>query len=119
LKFEIEVHMGFLQRLFGNNKRSGAKAGDQFGHYVYVRCAHCGSVAHSRIDLRNDLSPDDEGNGMIVRKVLVDERCFRPMEALLRFSRSRQLVEQKLDGGEFIDEQAYNEVRSAQPSTTR
>lgn len=110
--------MGFLQRLFGR-KGQGARRTDQFGHYLFVQCGRCGAVVRSRIDLRNDLSPSDEGDAMLVRKVLIDDRCFRPIETRLRFNRSRALLDQSIEGGAFIDEQTFNAVLHDQQSTQK
>ncbi len=75
------VGLGLLGRLF----RGRPKAGDA-GVYVRVRCNACGEVVQARINPGTDLSLDDDGQSYFVRKVLVGQRCFRPIEVLIRYA---------------------------------
>ena len=90
--------MGFLKNLFG-----GATAKPEKRFYVFqVKCNRCGEIIEGRVDLDNDLSLNDEGNGYLVRKALIGgNRCFQQIEVELNFDSSRQLTEKAIHGGEF------------------
>lgn len=91
--------MGFFATLFG--KRSPVAAADD-GIYQQVRCAACGAVVQVRIDPRNDLSLNDQADGYFVRKVLVDDRCYRRMTLEMTFDLSRRLTNSVVEGGTLI-----------------
>ena len=92
--------MGFLKNLFG-----GGSAKPEKRYYVFnVKCNRCGEIIEGRVDLDNDLSLNDEGNGYIVRKGLIGgNRCFQQIEVELNFDSSRQLREKTITGGTFIE----------------
>jgi len=92
--------MGFFKKLFNPELPKPEK------HYYtfQVKCNRCGEIIEGRIDLDNDLSVNDEGNGYIVRKGLMgSDRCFQQIEVELNFSSSRQLQEQSITGGTFVE----------------
>ena len=91
--------MGFLKNLFGGTP---AKA-DKHYYTFSVKCRRCGELIEGRVDLDNDLSLNDEGNGYLVRKTLMgSNRCFQQIEVELNFDSSRQLTEKTITGGEFV-----------------
>jgi hypothetical protein len=74
----------FLGRLFGGRgTRASAHDG---GIYVRVKCDACGEIVQTRINPTSELSLSDEGGGYYVRKVLVGQQCFRPIEVELRYA---------------------------------
>jgi hypothetical protein len=75
----------FLQKLFGGGGSGGARSHDG-GIYVRVKCDACGEIVQTRINPTSELSQSDEGGGYYVRKVLVGQQCFRPIEVQLRYS---------------------------------
>ncbi len=91
--------MGFLKNLFSNTPAKPEKR-----YYVFqVKCRRCGEIIEGRVDLDNDLSLNDEGNGYLVRKALMGaNRCFQQIEVELKFDSSRQLQEQHIAGGEYV-----------------
>lgn len=93
--------MGFLKNLFGG----GASAKPDKRFYVFrVKCKRCGEIIEGRVDLDNDLSMVDEGEGFIVRKGLIGgNRCFQQIEVELNFDSSRQLQEKSITGGTFVE----------------
>jgi hypothetical protein len=103
--------MGFLdsmKSLLGGGEKRG-----EAGYWVYVRCRRCGEAIKTRIDLRNDLSPRDEG-GFVVRKTLVgDRRCFERIEVTLTFDENRQLAEREIVRGDFITAEEYAAAHSS------
>lgn len=92
--------MGFLKNLFG-----GTPAKPEKHYYTFnVKCRRCGETIEGRVDLDNDLSMNDEGNGYIVRKGLIGaNRCFQQIEVELNFDSSRQLTEKTITGGTFVE----------------
>jgi len=92
--------MSFLKNLF-----SGTPAKPEKKYYtVNVKCKRCGEVIEARVDLDNDLSLNDEGDGYIVRKGLMGGNlCFQQIEVELKFDSARQLIEKTISGGEFVE----------------
>ena len=93
--------MNLLQKLFG-----GSSASPQKHEYTFsVKCLRCGEIIQGRVNLDNDLSVEYEDGGDIyyARKVLMGEnKCFQRVEVELKFTSSRELLEQHITGGEFI-----------------
>jgi len=92
--------MDFLKKLFSG---SPAKPGGYFLP-IRVKCDRCGEMIEGRVNLANDLSFVDGGDGYFVRKVLMGSgRCYQQIEVELRFNASRKLLEKSIHGGSFID----------------
>jgi hypothetical protein len=93
--------MNLLQKLFG-----GSPASPQTHDYTFsVKCLRCGETIEGRVDLNNDLSVEYEAGGDVyyARKILMGEnKCFQRMEVELKFTSSRELLEQHISGGVFI-----------------
>ena len=94
--------MGFLKKLFG-----GVAAQSEKRYYTFhVKCNRCGEVIEGRVDLDNDLSLEYEGDSTVyfVRKGLVgDNRCFQQIEVEMKFTATRELIEQQVQGGTFVE----------------
>lgn len=97
--------MRFLRRFF---ERRYAES--RF-YPVRVRCARCGEVLETRIDLHNDLSAEYDDRGRVqayyVRKVLHGtgrNRCFAAVEVELTFDSRKNVVTRRIHGGAFVDE---------------
>lgn len=103
--------MDLFRRLFGRRSSPGTQH-DPHGYHLYAQCGTCGGLVHTRIDLRNDLSPDDEG-GFSMRKTLVDDRCFRRMEVMARFDARRRPVEQQIEGGRLLSREEFDSLAQA------
>ena len=93
--------MNLLQKLFG----SSSSASSQKHEYTFsVKCLRCGEIIQGRVNLDNDLSVEYEDGGDVyyARKVLMGEKkCFQRVEVELKFTSSRELLEQHITGGEF------------------
>lgn len=91
--------MDFLKKLFSSNPAKPEKR-----YYTFnVKCNRCGEVIEGRVDLDNDLSLNDDGDGYLVRKGLIGaNRCFQQIEVTLKFSSTRELIEQAIQGGTFV-----------------
>ncbi len=80
------------------------KESNELPQKTNVKCRRCGEIIEGRVDLDNDLSLNDEGNGYIVRKGLIGgNRCFQQIEVELNFDSSRQLIEKTITGGTFVE----------------
>lgn len=76
--------LSFLGRLFGGGgSRAPSRDG---GIYVRVKCDACGEIVQTRINPSSELSQSDAGGGYFVRKVLVGQQCFRPIEVNLHYA---------------------------------
>ena len=93
--------MNILQKLFG-----GLSAKTEKRYYVFsVKCLRCGEIIEGRVDLDNDPSVEYEDGGEVfhARKVLMGNgRCFQRVEATFKFTSARTLIEQQVNGGEFV-----------------
>jgi hypothetical protein len=90
--------MGFLKNLF-----SPARPEKRYFTFQ-VKCKRCGEVIEGRLDLDNDLSLNDEGDGYFVRKGLMGgNRCFQQIEVELTFDSSRQIRGKTITGGVFVE----------------
>ncbi len=96
--------MGFLDRV----KSAFASPGsDPNAMWLYVRCARCGTPLAVRVDLRNEPSIDYETGGYVLHKEMMDNKCFLLMHAEVRFDDKRNVIERKVDKGEFITAEEY------------
>ena len=94
--------MGFLKNLFG-----GPSAKPDKRYYVFkVKCNRCGEIIEGRVDLDNDLSLEFEDNNNIYfsRKVVMGSGyCFQQIEVEMKFTSTRELIEQQAQGGTFVE----------------
>lgn len=93
--------MNFIQKLFSSSSTKPEKA-----YYIFsVKCLRCGEIIEGRVNLDNDLSVEYESDRDVyfARKVLMgNNKCFQRMEVELKFSSTRELLEQHVTGGGFI-----------------
>jgi hypothetical protein len=81
--------------------------------YLYVQCDHCGEKLRARVDIWNELTPEygqasDKASGYFCRKVLIGEKlCYQPIELKLKFDQNHQLISQEINGGKFIEKEAF------------
>lgn len=90
-----------LRRLFG----AGGERDD--GIYVYVRCGRCGERVRVRINPRSELQQEFQGDsdrvaGYFVRKMVVDQRCFRPIEVRMQLDPAHRVRDRAIEGGAFL-----------------
>jgi hypothetical protein len=97
--------MGFLKNLF-----SGTPAKPEKRYYTFkVKCNRCGEIIEGRIDLDNDLSAEFESDTRttyISRKGLIgsgENHCFQQIEVTLKFTSTREVLEQQIHGGTFVN----------------
>ena len=104
--------MGFFQKLVSLFSPSQARREGNV-LWLYVRCNRCGEVIRNRVNLTSEASAaayDDRGRptGYLVRKTLVgSRRCYQPIEVTLTLDARRQVVEQAIEGGQFVTAKEY------------
>ncbi|MCI0554072.1 MAG: hypothetical protein L0287_24245 [Anaerolineae bacterium] len=92
--------MSFLKNIFNS---SPAKRDDKYFTFQ-VKCNRCSETIEGRVDLDNDFSLNEAGDGYLVRKGLIDDNlCFQQIEVELTFDSSRQIIEKNITGGMFIN----------------
>jgi len=99
--------MGFLKklgRLFSGGSSRSAPLLD-----VTVRCSRCHEIISGQINLHNDLSLQYEGDTTryFCRKGLVgtgENHCFQQIYIEYTFDASRNMIDRRIEGGEFVDE---------------
>ncbi|MCC7371091.1 MAG: hypothetical protein IT306_21935 [Chloroflexi bacterium] len=113
-----------LKSMFGFGSANGSV---DRGVYVYVQCNRCQDVVRVRINMSSEVSeiseqPEDDedigalanGNAKyIVSKGVVDSKCFRPMKLRVLFDGRRKQIDQSVDGGTIVDQDAWEAVRAA------
>jgi hypothetical protein len=103
--------MGFLESL--KRALAGApRSRPDDGLYYYIRCARCGDRVRVRVGPSSELQQEFEGRGedpegYSVRKMVVDQRCFRPIELRLRFDSRRRETTREIEGGTFMTAAEY------------
>lgn len=92
--------MSFFKNLFSSTPANPDKKYLTF----HVKCKRCGEILEGRVDLDNDLSLNDAGDGYFARKGLMGSHlCFQQIEVELTFDSSRQLIEKNISGGSFVN----------------
>ena len=76
---------------------------------VAVRCNRCKGIIRGQINLHNDLSLDYDGDGThyFCRKGLVgtgENHCFQQVDIEYTFDANRNVIDRKVEGGQFVDE---------------
>jgi hypothetical protein len=108
--------MGFLDRLkrffAGGPGGSSSGAGDPNGIWFYFRCDHCGSVVKVRAHRYNDLNREDGPAALVLRKDVMDDKCFRLIQAELWLDESYTPVETNIQGGKLITQEEYEAAQA-------
>jgi hypothetical protein len=106
--------MAFLRKLFGGG--GNAQQSDDRAMHLYIKCGRCGTPVHVRVDLHNDLAADygdTEAEGYVLRKEVMDDRCFRLMQAEITFDTRRRETGRTVEGGTFITAEEYEAIKGA------
>ena len=98
--------MGFLKKLFGGGEQK--EYVDKQGIYFYAVCDNCGAKVKVRADKQHDLNRTD--NGFVWHKTIVDNRCFRRLQAVVYLDNNYQMTNYELTGGRFISQAEYEAV---------
>ncbi len=110
--------MGILKNLKSLFSPSGGgSGGDSNAMWLYVRCKRCGAPLAVRVDLRNEPSPDYDSGGYVLRKEMMDSKCFQLMRAEVHLDAAHHVTEQTIENGEFISKEEYEKLTNAVPTT--
>ena len=99
--------MDFLKRLFGGKPTASSDDSGAHARMYYVKGKKCGAVTRLRVDMRNDLSRDDDDN-FYVRKVVVDSKCYGQVEIELWFDPNQREINRAIQGGEFTTKEEWD-----------
>ncbi len=101
--------------LTGGSKPSG-EAGDPYGILLYYRCQRCKTPVRIRVDRRNDLNREDDGPGtFVLRKEVMDDRCFSLMHSEIWFDSGYKIVASDVTGGTLISQEEYESLTDPSP----
>lgn len=111
--------MQWLKRLVTRRTREAGNT----ALWVYVRCRRCGEAIQIRADRRYDLAsewrdPGESGPAYTMHKDIVGDRCFQRISIDMGFDSRFRIVEQQIEGGEFLTAEAYAATVAASPSPT-
>lgn len=104
--------MNFLKNLFGGGAPRRNPALD-----IYVRPKRCTEIVHVRIDLYNDLSISEDGDGFYTRKSARAIRCPFAAEVELHFDKKRQMIDSSVTDGELVTAEDYAAWQETQSPT--
>lgn len=108
--------MGILDGLKSLFAPSGGGE-DANAMWLYVRCKRCRAPLAVRVDLRNEPSPDYESGGYVLRKEMMDNKCFTMMRAEVHFDAQHHVTEQTCENGEFLTKEEYERLsRDSSPA---
>jgi hypothetical protein len=101
--------MGFLDALkrFFSSGSAPASTGDPYGVWFHFRCKRCGSLVRVRADRRNDLNREDGPGALVLRKDVMDNKCFQLIRAEIWLDDNYGVVEAEVDGGSLITQEEY------------
>jgi hypothetical protein len=81
------------------------------GIYFYVRCNRCQDRVSVRLnpcsELQQDFGVSGQESGYFVRKMVVDQRCFRPIEVRMEFDHQRRERSRHIEGGAFLTREEF------------
>ncbi len=108
--------MGFLdglKKLFvGGPGRPSGEAGDPNGIWFYFRCNRCGSAVRVRAHRYNDINREDGPAALVLRKDVMDNKCFQLIQAELWLDESYTPVETNIHGGKLITQTEYEAAQA-------
>ena len=100
--------MDGLRRLWHSLAPTAAEHDAPGSMYLYIRCEGCGAIVRVRVDLSHDLNREEEGEGtFLLRKEIMDDRCFRLIDASVWFDGDYHVTAAHVNGGQLISEAEY------------
>ena len=104
-----------LRALFGGGGQQPGVDRDGRALWLYVRPHRCDDVLRVRIDMMNDLSQRDDGDGYHVRKLAssANYRCSQ-VELEVDFDRRRRIERREVSGGAFVEREDWEAWQAAQ-----
>lgn len=110
--------MNILKKLFGGGDGSRISS-DASGMYLYFKLHRCGDIVRVRIDMNNELSQSDEGDGYWVRKLVSNGnyKCTTA-EVTVYFDANRKMSNSDVQGGQLVTKDDYDAWMAAQQPQT-
>ena len=108
--------MGFLDKLkqlLGGSSSGTGISGDPYGLWFHFRCDKCGSVVRIRADRRNDLNREEGPGTYLLRKDVMDNKCFQLMSANIWLDDRHNVVSAEVHGGELISQEEYEAAQAS------
>jgi hypothetical protein len=102
--------MGFLKglkRLLAGAGPGPSMPSDPRGLWFHFRCKKCGSVVAVRADKMNDLNREDGPGAFVLRKDVMDKKCFQLMHAEIWLDEGYGIVSSEISGGDLITAEEY------------
>lgn len=97
--------MGFLKKLFGSQGKSESAQSGLDGFFFYVQCDNCGKKVRLRIIKQYELNNTDDG--YVWHKTIIDNRCFREIQAVVHFDRNFNVATAEINGGQPISQEEF------------
>jgi hypothetical protein len=110
-----ECEMNFLRKIFFGGGVSNTSASVLT---LYVRPKMCEQVVVLQINIKDQLSLNDDESGYFVRKVANHPRCPFEAEVMLYFDRNKNLTKREITGGAFVEESVYLDFLASTNQTT-
>jgi len=103
--------VGFLKKFIAAVLGSSSgEVRDPDGIYLYIKCHRCGAPVRVRADKRHDLQRDYDSGELILRKEVMDGTCFNMIQTTTRFDAGYKIIDQQIDGGDFISWDEYKKL---------
>lgn len=69
-----------------------------------IKCGKCGEVVSVKVFPERDLNPtyDDNGPAYILKKEVMDSKCFRIIPIEISYDSSRREIGREISGGTFV-----------------
>ncbi len=78
--------------------------------HLYFRCDKCGAAVPVRVDKRHDLNREEGPGTFLLRKEVMDDKCFQLMQATIWLDSSYKVVSADVTDGQLISEEEYNVI---------
>jgi hypothetical protein len=101
--------MDWLNKLFKPSASSARE--DTNVLWLYVQCSRCGAPLAVRVNRNSEVSHDYESGGYVLRKEMMDGKCFQLMYAELHLDARGQVVSQNIDRGKFLTREEYETLK--------
>ncbi len=103
--------MGLFKKIFGGGS-SDARRDAPNALWLYVRCDRCGTPLAVRINRENEITTDYESGERMLRKEMMDGKCFQLMYAELHFDAQGNVTEQHIERGRFLTRAEYEAAKA-------
>lgn len=69
-----------------------------------IKCGKCGEIVTVKVFPERDLNPtyDDNGPAYILKKEVMDSKCFRMISVEISYDSSRREISREITGGSFV-----------------